>query len=266
MAEVYYNEKERKQFREFVESLKLVRKANLENSVTGEPLIDKLYTDLLPKNGIIDKVNYHNTTILIGRKGTGKSTIFQKSINDVIQKDEILCIYIDVKSLVDNTSLPPIYQSEAVVISNDEIRRYLTYVEFLKIIIAKTKEKINDKLSSRNLFNKVFGNDSYKLEKVISRLEIIENKSSEVFKKIDLTLLKFVKSVQENSSDIKASNSVDISASSGIKMGVEVDKSSAIKKEFQNVIGTYLDIRGTLINNLVEIKRLLNLKYIYIYI
>jgi hypothetical protein len=259
-----YTEKERKKFRDFAESLKLVRNANLEDPSTGENLIDNLYTDLLPNNGIIDKVNLAKTTIIVGRKGTGKSTIFQKSINAIQQKDETMCIYIDVKSLVENTSIPPIYHSESAVVSHEDLRRYLTYVEFLRIIINKTKEKINEKLSSLSLFEKFFGHDNYKLGKVIEKLNKIEKSSADAFKKIDLTLLEYIKSVEDNDTDIKLANEVELAANPKIKFKGEFKNKSEIKKEFQNIIGTYIDIRGTLINNLIEIRELLSLKDIYI--
>ena len=68
-------------FLEFAESLKLVRRANLEKE--GKTIIEKIYTDLLPNNGVINKVNLPRTTIVVGRKGTGKSTIFYKSQMDL---------------------------------------------------------------------------------------------------------------------------------------------------------------------------------------
>ena len=73
--------KDKNQFLELAESLKLVRKTRIEDYVEDKT-IDDIYTDLLPKNGIINKLNLPRTTILVGRKGTGKSTIFQKSQKD----------------------------------------------------------------------------------------------------------------------------------------------------------------------------------------
>ena len=53
-------------FLEFAESLKLVRRANLEKE--GKTIIEKIYTDLLPNNGVINKVNLPRTTIVVGEK------------------------------------------------------------------------------------------------------------------------------------------------------------------------------------------------------
>jgi DNA-binding MarR family transcriptional regulator len=261
-----FSEDERERFMDFVDSLKLVRKANLEDATTGESLIDTLYSDLLPNNGIINKLNLPNTTIVSGRKGTGKSTIFQKSINEVITKEDVLCIYIDVKSLVDNTTLPKSYQAESLVLSSDEIRKYLTYVEFLKIIITETKRKIYDKLSSKNLFERLFNNNTHKFERVIEKLDNIEENVNEVFKTIDRTLLQYVKEYREDKKDAKLKNEFVLKADPSFNVGSELASGSTIKKEFQNTIETYLDIRRTLINNLVAIRDHLKLKYIYIYL
>lgn len=81
----------------FAESLKLVRKADVN-------VINDVYTDLLPNNSIISKFNLPRTSILMGRKGTGKSTIIQKSIFDMAKNNNTVGIYIDVKTLYDGAS------------------------------------------------------------------------------------------------------------------------------------------------------------------
>ncbi len=263
---INYSNKERNAFMEFVDSLKLVRKANLEDASTGESLIDRLYTDLLPNQGIINKLNLPTTTIVSGRKGTGKSTIFQKSINEVITKENVLCIYIDVKSLVDNTPLPQTYDNDPSILSRDEIRKYLTYVEFLKIIITETRRKIQDKLSSKTLFEILFKNNSAKFESVLDQLNNIEQNAIDVFKTIDRTLFKYVKEYKEDKEDAKLKNEVILKMDPSLNVGTEFATGSTIKKEFQNTIETYLDLRRTLITNLIKIRDLLDLKLIYIYL
>lgn len=79
------------EFLNFAASLKLIRKAEIE--AQGKSVIDEVYTDLLPNNGILNFVNLPRISILKGRKGTGKSTIFQKSQNDMLIKDDVVTIY-----------------------------------------------------------------------------------------------------------------------------------------------------------------------------
>ena len=92
----------KREFLEMATSLKLVRRAEIEHE--GENIINNIYTDLLPDNGILQQVNLPRTTILKGRKGTGKSTIFQKSIEDMKKIENVITVYIDVKTLFDGAT------------------------------------------------------------------------------------------------------------------------------------------------------------------
>ena len=148
---------------QFAESLKLVRKAEIEDP-NSKNIIDEIYTDLLPENGILTKVNLPKTTILVGRKGTGKSTVFQKSMNDVDKNKKIISIYIDVKTLYDNAA--PLDESNTEgLISTTELTKYLIYESFLKQIILETKTNIQKKLNS-NYINKILGLDLSCFDKI----------------------------------------------------------------------------------------------------
>lgn len=78
-------------FSQAVESLKKYRRADIIDE-DGKNLLDVLYTDLLPNDYILKKCLYDNTTFLIGRKGTGKSTIFLKMEMDLRKKLHIYLV------------------------------------------------------------------------------------------------------------------------------------------------------------------------------
>ncbi len=122
------------EFLNFAASLKLIRKAEIE--AQGKSVIDEVYTDLLPNNGILNFVNLPRTSILKGRKGTGKSTIFQKSQNDMLIKDDVVTIYIDVKTLYDNAT-PTLNGSSDIEQVDLEIKKYFIYKNFLFEVINK---------------------------------------------------------------------------------------------------------------------------------
>jgi hypothetical protein len=67
-------------FRKAVETLKLYRRAKLE--LVGEQseasLIEQLYVDPKPGGQVLTTLLQPNSTLVIGRKGIGKSTIFQR--------------------------------------------------------------------------------------------------------------------------------------------------------------------------------------------
>ena len=68
-------------FSKVAESLRQYRRAELKDFETevGSKPIDLLYVDPLPGDAILNSVLSSNTTFLLGRKGTGKSTIFAKA-------------------------------------------------------------------------------------------------------------------------------------------------------------------------------------------
>ena len=250
-------------FLEFAESLKLVRRANLE--IEGESVIEKIYTDLLPNNGIINKVNLPRTTIVVGRKGTGKSTIFFKSQMDLDKSKENITVYIDTKSLYDNSS-PTLPESIDKTKLSEELLKYLIYSNLLKEIILRTREKIKKRLST-NKFFEFWGVNEEEKELINQELDNIENSIDNVFKTLNATLTTTFK----NSTEKAYGNNSSISASASLK---EVNlnyencdnQNSIIKKEFENTLLTYLDIRKCFIDNIIKIRDVLGVKNVYIYL
>jgi len=72
-----YSKTDKDNFFAAVDSLKKYRRAEITDEA-GKDLVDLLYTDMLPNEQILKACLTDNTTFLIGRKGTGKSTIFLK--------------------------------------------------------------------------------------------------------------------------------------------------------------------------------------------
>ena len=105
-------------------------------------------------------MNLPRTTILVGRKGTGKSTIFRKSIKDTDKDKRIISIYIDVKTLYDN-STPTISVASETTVSSEELIKYFIYKSFINEIIIETKDKLEKKLD-RTFIKEVLGLTEYK--------------------------------------------------------------------------------------------------------
>ena len=91
-------------FSKISESLRQYRRAELrdfEKEVGAKP-IDQLYVDALPGNAVLNSVLSNNTTFLLGRKGTGKSTVFAKAQSSLRGKKDIISVYVDVKNIHEN--------------------------------------------------------------------------------------------------------------------------------------------------------------------
>ena len=73
---------DKEKFLAITNSLRQYRRAELKDfdkDLGNTPAIDLLYTDPLPANAILKQVLSPNTTFLLGRKGTGKSTVFAEA-------------------------------------------------------------------------------------------------------------------------------------------------------------------------------------------
>lgn len=251
-----------KKFLEFAESLKLVRKTRIEDFIQDKN-IDDIYTDLLPNNGIINKLNLPRTTILVGRKGTGKSTIFQKSQKDLIENRKCISVYIDIKSLFDNST--PTLASETKKEISEELNKYLLYTNLIREIILETKNRLND-FVQESILRKILGYEYDKIESINIELKKIEDSINDVIKKVDCSLISTFKTTTENTTKNNTSGEITLSANPLISFSSEHISGKALKKEFESTLVAYLDIKSNLISNLKQIKKILEIEHLYIFL
>jgi len=102
-----WTQKELEGFRTAAASLKLYRRAELIEEENQESLIKDLYVDPLPSEHIFRTVLKPNTTFLIGRKGTGKSTIFQRVQYELRKMAGYASAYIDIKTVYESSTTDP---------------------------------------------------------------------------------------------------------------------------------------------------------------
>lgn len=252
---------EKKRFLDFAESLKLVRKTRIEDFIDDKN-IDDIYTDLLPNNGIINKLNLPRTTLLIGRKGTGKSTIFQKSQKDLVSNKKCISIYIDVKSLFDNST--PEIPEEAKSLSLD-YHKYLLYSNLVKEIILETRTRLNEFVQG-SIFKKILGFDHDQIQAINKELNQIEVSIKDVIKNVDVSLIQTFKKINESKDDKAANVSVNVSQNPSLGLSASANSAQSVKSEFEQTLVKYLDIKKSLINNLIHIKEILSIDHLYIFL
>lgn len=248
----------------FAESLKLVRKASIEKDNIN--VIDEVYTDILPNNGIISKFNLPRTSILIGRKGTGKSTIIQKSMSDISKDDSVIGVYIDVKTLYDGATPNLLKLNEYDVSMSDEIIKYLVYKNFLVQVITSINESVYDEIANLNFVEKMshlLNNDK---NRIINSLNKIKYSIDDVFKNIDISLLNKIKNTQQENKNINDRIKVSLAKNSSLELNKESDNVKSFKKEFETTLLKYMDIKKCVVDNFINIRKILNVKYLYIYL
>ncbi|MGP9417334.1 hypothetical protein ACT3R4_18320 [Halomonas sp. AOP7-E1-9] len=222
------SQKDKDSFFNLVDSLKKCRRADLSDVSSSKDIIEKLYVDPLENDLILKSISKLNTTILTGRRGTGKSTIVARLQHDIRKSKDKLSLYIDVKSIFE--------QSKAFSYSTEkyddhftaqELNKYLIYKSFLKEIISEIKLELKTNTLKFYLakVTKYFGPDKAAFEEELNRIfDDIEK-----FEYMDVEVLKQKKVLSND----EANKTTDISASAGLKVnsikGPEADFNAKYK-------------------------------------
>lgn len=149
-------------FLEMVDSLKRHQRAEVFKD--NENIIEELYTDPLEADFILRSMFNPRITLLIGRKGTGKSTIIGRFQHEIRKTDNQLSLYLDVKTIYDQSmgSVPNI-KEEPNTLSEEEIQKYELYKHFLRNVLMEIQKEIK-----KNVF-------SPRIIKIITRKGITES-------------------------------------------------------------------------------------------
>jgi len=139
-------------FQRAAESLKLYRRADLSEPDQGTPLIDTLYVDPLPEQTVFHTVVRPSTTFVIGRKGTGKSTIFQRLQSELRRTRHQTSAYIDIKTVYESSQVDPQLIERLTQVTDalppSSLERLLLYKEFLRSIISEIKSELRRRVES----------------------------------------------------------------------------------------------------------------------
>ncbi|MCX5734707.1 MAG: hypothetical protein NTW68_10310 [candidate division NC10 bacterium] len=139
-------------FRAAVESLKLYRRADLNDPEQGTSLIEELYVDPLPQDDVFKTVLRPHTTFVIGRKGTGKSTVFQRLQHELRKTPACTSAYLDIKTLFESAqpdqALVARLEERPDALPRESIERLALYREFLKATIQQIREELKKRIDA----------------------------------------------------------------------------------------------------------------------
>lgn len=261
------------EFLKAVDTLKLYRRAELVDT-KGQQIISKLYVDPLPDNHVLHTLLRPNTTFLIGRKGTGKSTIFQRAQESLNSDKNSTWAYIDIKTLYESSTseivggIPPVFES---ALSPDAIKRLTVFKSFVLELITEIKNQIRLRISSTlwNQVKEVFTESAFELfEKLDEFVEDLKaNQYLDVTGSIQTT--KQDENTQKDRVKVAAEAAVKVSSDPSLQAKMLAELISEFEQKrtqnYSQVFTRVFNIRG-LISRLREILTLLKLKHIYIFI
>jgi DNA-binding MarR family transcriptional regulator len=261
------------EFRKAIDTLKLYRRAELVDEM-GKELINDLYVDPLPDEHILKTVLKPNTTFLIGRKGTGKSTIFQRAQECLNRDNSVTWAYIDIKTLYESSVadlLGNIPQGSDTALSIDAIRRISIFKSFVIELIKEIKDQINSRITS-TLWNQVkeafTGSASDLFEKLD---EFIEDLQRNQYLDITGTILASKQDVDKATETMKIATEISAKLSSDpyIQAKMVAEMISELEKtRSQNYSQVFIQVFNIreLISRLHEILLTLKVQHLYIFV
>ena len=238
-----YNQKQSNGFFEAVESLKKYRRADLIDE-KGRNLLKELYTDLLPNDYILKKSLKENTTFLIGRKGTGKSTIFLRLEQELRDKKGYLPCYLDVKTIYESsqTKLSRISEVEKLLPA-DIVEKYLIERSFIQTVLSTIINEVTKKFDSKvDKLLELFG--VTQVEAVKEKLAELKNniEDNKYLEKIEIPILQTINTAKKESEEKSKERNISLKGfgadggieKDGIKAGAKTDSGFEWKKNEKN--------------------------------
>lgn len=218
-----YSKNELKGFANAVQSLKLYRRAELRDANDDEPLIEKLYVDPLQNDGVLETMLRSNTTFLIGRKGTGKSTVFQRAQYAIRNQKGSVSAYIDLKTVFESASVDPELGAKLSVsegsLSEAEIKRLLLFRSFTKAVFEDVQKELRSQLDS-SLINRFLGRTEQVNAKRLEAIEAIDQLLDGIFEDDAADISALTKSTVDTGSETRATKEIGVNAGTSIKVGM----------------------------------------------
>ncbi len=131
-------------------SLKLFSRAEL-NDEKNRSLIEKLYVDPLPNEQVFKTLMASSTTLLIGRKGTGKSTVFQRVQHEIRKgKSNIISAYMDIRNVFESSQVDQVTSDRLDLLENaltaEQVQKFLLYKRFAKTLISEITQELRSQI------------------------------------------------------------------------------------------------------------------------
>lgn len=204
-------------FSRVAESLRQYRRAELldfEEDVGDRP-VDLLYVDPLPDNSVLTSVLSGNTTFVLGRKGTGKSTLFAKAQEELRRKGKTLSVYLDVKTLheVVAAAEQPALNTLQSDLNPAITRSHLLRKETLAHIIAELLKEIGEASERMSLVNRWLGKRKKYDELNLELKQLRDRIKKDPLRTDELPVLSKI------SSSIRSKRASEQSTSAGGKLG-----------------------------------------------
>jgi len=231
----------KKSYNDLVESLKRHQRAELL-SEDNENLIEQLYTDPYEGNAVLNAMLNDQTTLLIGRKGSGKSTIINRFQYDIRKTKDKISLYIDVRTIYSRSKDNSETANPNALSSGEQIK-FSLYSNFIKKIIEEINYEINKNLFENSKWKKKFVNlfsDDKKISEsdFTGRLQDILSQSINSFS--DISKFKIINEKETKENEFIDGDSVGAKLGNNSEIGATIASKEIVKnsnaKEFSGIL------------------------------
>lgn len=178
MAE--FSTEELEKFAEAIRLLKLYRRAEMETG-DGKDLIEQLYVDPLPHDHVLKQIRQPTTTFIVGRKGTGKSTVFLRARKSLLAQKDSIAAYVDIKTVFESARVDPALATALGetdgALSDAALDQLLLLTTFLRAVVVGIRDDLRAQLDSswksraREAFTGDYGDLERRLDEFLVALE-----------------------------------------------------------------------------------------------
>lgn len=262
---------ELEKFAEAIRLLKLYRRAEMETG-DGKDLIEQLYVDPLPHDHVLKQIRQPTTTFIVGRKGTGKSTVFLRARKSLLSQKDSIAAYVDIKTVFESARVDPATASALGetdgALSDGALDQLLLLTAFLRAVVVGVRNDLRAQLDSswksrlREAFTGDYGDLERKLDEFLAALEKPEFVNVQSIR---------TPSVRQRDSDMNGS---DVGAgfgatASGPNVNVTASKRSTseaeVESQYSDVLLRTIDVR-TLIVGLKSLLQPLGIRHLYVFL
>lgn len=230
-----FDKKSLDSFQNAVQSLKLYRRADLIDENSNDPLIEVLYVDPLPNDHVFNTLMKANTTYLIGRKGTGKSTLFQRLQSEIRKKHNQTSAYIDIKTVFESSQVDIGISNKLREYTNalplQSLEKLNLYKEFIFAVINEIKSEIKKRLDGSR-WEKIKETFTGSKKDLFEGLDILlEDVRQDKFLSVLGVYAQATREKQGNSDVLKDTASLKVTASKDPSVSLDISSSYEKKDE-----------------------------------
>lgn len=260
-------------FNRAVESLRQYRRYEILDD-NNKNLLDDIYVDPVEGDALLRLCLKDNTTVLVGRKGTGKSTILMRMQNELRKSKEIMTCYIDVKTIFDTakrnySTINYLKANNSKEIENYSIQRQfiLDFVsELINEISENYRTKIDQFKDKLRIPSKVNGSVK-KLEEIRNRIQNNAHLGSielQTLQEVNLSVSEGNKTENLVSNKMESSATLqELGAKSSVSGETKISNANENEKKYNRVFARIFEITD-LVNEIKKVLQDLNMKRLYL--